>query len=165
MAYDSGRAMYHGGPQDGPQRYRGDKSKQGRTGRRPGNGERSNVGPDSKATYQSHRDRTNSLGLSMSQDGAPLARPAARDRRDPGARQDPHANHPMQSAGYRTWNQETADDTVDIDSKDATKYRQLSNYVEAEQTMRNDLALHFTRSGEWGANFIRGIELGKEAAE
>lgn len=75
------------------------------------------------------------------------------------------STHPAR--GGRDSHNEISDSggAVEGSERDSANYRPLSNYVEAEQTMRNDLALHFTRSGEWSANFIRGIELGKEAAE
>lgn len=48
---------------------------------------------------------------------------------------------------------------------DQTPRKKLHNYIEAEESIRNDLAVHFTQTGEWSSNFIRGVGEGEEAAE
>lgn len=57
-----------------------------------------------------------------------------------------------------TSRQITRNTEVESNPVGETALERLKNFHKEEQTIRNDLALRYATSGEWGGNHIKGVE-------
>lgn len=85
------------------------------------------------------------------------SRPSAAGTR--GVRNRPqYSRYGSSSQEAATSRQNIRNTEVEPNPVSETALEKLKNFHKEEQTIRNDLALRYATSGEWGGNHIKGVE-------